>query len=71
MAIKHVKEFGFPKDFGFTGSLGQRSIRPHMRGPAQPATLPPPMPAASGPPMRRPLPGGAAMAKGGKAKRDC
>ena len=31
MAVKYVNDFGFEKDFGFTGSAGQTPVRPHMR----------------------------------------
>lgn len=28
---KYVRDFSFPKDFGFSGSAGQTHVKPHMR----------------------------------------
>lgn len=34
MGVKYVKDFGFDSGFGFSGSAGKTSVRPHMRSPA-------------------------------------
>lgn len=65
MAIKYVKDFEHPTDFGFSGSAGKKMVKPHMRGAAK---------KAAGPDLTQPVkppkaPGMGRMGMAGKPKK--
>jgi hypothetical protein len=70
MAIKYVKDFKHPEKFGFSGSAGKSSVKPHMRGGSKGNAAPvaPVAPVAPTKPVAPPRLGGSKASMAGKRK---